>query len=115
VAVYPCTIGQHRYGGAQRSIYLTRLDGARPETRKFRLCSRHFAELQGAVARAMTLLEDDSQASPFCDRCGESRATVVFARNYSGGDEPDQYAVDVCRACEAAVLSECLWAQGAPL
>ena len=54
MATYPCSIDPHRYAGPQRSIYVSKLDGARPETRKFRLCGRHFGDQMTTIRASMT-------------------------------------------------------------
>jgi hypothetical protein len=100
MAVYPCSVGAHRYGGAQRSAYITDCSNSRPVTRKLRLCQRHFEEVAEQCSVNMELIEDDtdSQASMFClvSGCEEARTFILFAKLFPGGEDYSQWAADLC-------------------
>lgn len=98
MAVFPCDVGQHRYPGAQRSAYLSIVgEGGRPETRKLRLCAQHFGDMNVRSAERLTLVEEDSQMSLVCDECSDARSNTLFVRLYAeNGEEPTQYAGDLC-------------------
>lgn len=109
MAVYPCSEGQHRYGGAQRSVYITRLNGARPETRKRRLCGKHFDVLHGEIQRRFKVVQDDDVMAMVCENCDAPRATTLFIRVFEGGDEGLQYAADLCARCAIDLLALVDW------
>jgi hypothetical protein len=109
MAVYPCSIGQHRYGGAQRSVYLTRLNGVRPVTRKHRLCGKHFDAMKGNLQRTFQVVDDNGTMASECINCTNPRATTLFARTFEGGDEGMQYAADLCADCALGLLAELAW------
>jgi hypothetical protein len=115
MATYPCTIEPHRYGGPQRSIYLSRLNGARPETRKFRLCPRHFGDLMLEIRARMTDVEENGQMSMVCDQCDAPRETTISARCFEGGDDGEAYATDLCADHAAALADRLLWSSGMAL
>ena len=114
MAVYPCDVGMHRYPGAQRSAYLSIVgDGGRPETRKLRLCAKHFGDMRVRSAERLLLVEEDSQMSPVCDECGDARSNTLFVRLYAeDGEEPVQYAGDLCATHVDEIGKLLGWADG---
>lgn len=101
MAAYPCSIGLHRYSGAQRSAYITIVQGARPATLKWRLCSRHFAESEAACKTWLAELTEDGQMSLVCEyrNCQVERECTVFAKYFGEDSEgPREYASDLCAA-----------------
>lgn len=116
MAVYPCSVESHRYLQKQRAIYISDVGSARPETRKHRLCPRHFEDKLDYLSRTMTLLEDDSQMSMACEMCGKPRSSCIFVKVYAeDGLEPAQYAVDVCPACHQQCLEDLDWRNAIPV
>jgi hypothetical protein len=100
MAVYPCAIGAHRYGGAQRSAYITDCSNSRPVTWKLRLCQRHYDRIEEDCRLEMTEIKDDedSQASMFCqaEGCERARSLILFTKLYPGGEDYTQWAADLC-------------------
>lgn len=110
MAVYPCSVGLHRYASKQRTIYISDVGSARPETRKLRLCPRHFEDTVSYLGANFTLIEDDSQMSMDCELCHKPRESGIFVKVYAeDGREPAQYAVDVCPPHRQQVLEDLGW------
>lgn len=120
MAVYPCSIGTHRYGGPQRSVYLSDVSLSRPTTRKLRLCDRHYAEVGRVCAQTLEFIgeDSDSQMSMSCtyvndlstgEECAAPRSMVMFAKLYPGGEDCLQYAGDFCSVHGAKVLGLLGW------
>jgi len=45
MAMFPCSVGNHRYQGPQQSAYLGAINGGRSERVKKRLCPQHLEDL----------------------------------------------------------------------
>jgi hypothetical protein len=106
MAAYPCSIGNHRYAGPQRSAYITTLDGSKPITCKQRLCRAHLEDLEQTCMNLLNDVSDDGQMSMLCEfrDCGKARETTLFVKVYAeNGDEPTEYAADFCRQHATAV------------
>lgn len=119
MATYPCSIGMHRYGGAQRSAYISLIEGRDPETRKLRLCAKHFDLIREGCVDVLDFLDpedDGQQMSTICQACsGAPRQMTVSVKLYPGGDDAHQYAGDFCGACAPGVLDGLGWEQGAEM
>lgn len=111
MAAYPCQIGGHRYPGPQRSAYVTRLNGSRPESRKLRLCPRHFAEVLETSRVFMAPILEDSQMSMLCEvgDCQVERKTTLFLKTFDQNEDPKEFAVDVCARHEQALVESLHW------
>lgn len=111
MAAFPCCVGLHRYAGPQRSVYVTRLNGARPETGKLRLCPRHFEEERLLVQEHMSEISGDGQMSILCELgdCQVSRKTTIFVKIFDQGADPEEFAADVCEAHESWLLGQLCW------
>jgi hypothetical protein len=101
VAAYPCSFGNHRYAGAQRSAYLSSVSTSRPVTVKWRLCPRHFEEQEQLAAQILSKLDEDAQMSMECEaqNCFNARDLTLFFKVFGeDGQEPRQYVADFCLA-----------------
>lgn len=109
MAVFPCTLVDHRYPGPQRSAYITLNEGVSMQTRKHRLCKRHFDQFCEAVASRLAYVDGESQSSMVCEGCGSGRTTSCYVTLYDQGEEPAAWAGDFCAACASRVASELFW------
>jgi hypothetical protein len=92
MAMFPCDVGNHRYRGAQQTMYAAVVHGQSSARRKLRLCDRHFDGFadhlqQSASPATEDLLERDDQK---CGLCGTQVALadfMFFCTVYAQGQE----------------------------
>jgi|SoiMetStandDraft_5_1073268.scaffolds.fasta_scaffold190464_1 hypothetical protein len=106
MAMFPCSVGNHRYQGPQQSAYLGAVNGTRTERVKKRLCPQH---AQGLIAVADELLEEldvnappssnPDAASQRCFRCsGDAPDWALFVNIYPLKQEPRVWFGKSCAA-----------------
>lgn len=116
MAVYPCSFGAHRYPQRQRSMYISDVASARPETRKHRLCPAHFETIRSKIVSQFDEVTEDSQMSQLCELCSEPRAGGIFVKLFDeAGAEPVQFAIDLCAGCRGQVLTDLSWREALPV
>ena len=115
MAVYPCSIGEHRYAGQQQSVYLSVLEGRDVASVKFRLCPTHFHNMARQIQDTMDNVSDGGQMSMLCQKCGEPRLTTVFARIYAKGEEEALFSLDLCASCLEPWRDQLAFASGMAL
>jgi len=104
MAMFPCSVGNHRYQGPQQSAYLGAVNGTTSERVKKRLCPEHTASL---IDVADQLLEEmDVNAPPsgsglsptrFCFRCkAEGNSWALFINIYPLKQEPRVWFGSAC-------------------
>jgi hypothetical protein len=75
MAMFPCSVGDHRYPGAQQSIYLAALNGTFSARGKKRLCPQHFDDLENWIGTKLvhigTGTEVTEEYKALTDRCYE--------------------------------------------
>jgi hypothetical protein len=103
MAVYECDWGRHRYPQPQQSIYYTHVIGASADTYKMRMCPTHFRESLVIIGEEMAELDEHSQMSLICDKCGKDRCAVLYAKVFPAKDEAKYFVADFCAACISAV------------
>jgi hypothetical protein len=113
MALYPCSFGQHRYRGKQRSVYFSLLNGAASESRKLRVCEAHFFELKADVRRVLAEVDEDSQIGMLCADCGEPKIYTLFATMYGEDGAPDAFGADFCALHGAEALGSIGWDRAA--
>lgn len=108
MALYPCSIGQHRYAGRQQSIYVVDGVGRDATMYKLRLCGQHMQD----VLRGVTLTPEDdvspTQLSMFCEICGAPRTHLLFLSVFAGNEPRLVATLERCDSCARPwqVLSE---------
>lgn len=95
MAMFPCDVGRHMYGGSQHSVYVTPWDGVQTfERQKLRLCDPHFNEVsKHCFDRAVNPEGSaDEFVDPSCFCCGErlpnDKTLALFVDLYSRAAEP---------------------------
>lgn len=99
MAVYPCDWSNHRYPGAQQTIYFTSVVGAVMESRTMRLCPKHFRDSHSHIQQQMSLVDEVSAIAANCEHCNDKKAAVLFAKVFPAKEEERDYAIDLCAAC----------------
>lgn len=115
MAVFPCDRQPHRYLGPQRSAYITRFHGSVVMTRKLRLCQTHYEEIAAVAAGVLELVEEGSNISLLCSRCGDPFDEGLSVRLYDEHEPPAVYAGEFCAAHAEAVADTLGWGSGRPL
>lgn len=106
MAMFPCSVGNHRYQGPQQSAYLGASSGNRNERQKRRLCPAHVNSL---VDWADELFEEiDVNAPPqpgaddnrrACFRCSTGAADwMLYVNVYPTKAEPRVWFGNACAA-----------------
>lgn len=104
MALYPCSVGMHKYAGKQQSIYAALVNGNRSFRRKQRLCPAHFdaqVELLDNNYRVIDVSESMAEESPYTDRlcnvcAGDNAQWSFFATAYGKTGEPRAYWAPLC-------------------
>ena len=115
MAIYPCSRGQHRYSGPQRSAYVTSMHGALSTTHKLRFCESHFAEMHEYASDKFNEVTALSTASDRCERCGDQVDSILSVRLYDLNKAEEQFVLDLCGPCTAAFTNEMQISDGKPL
>lgn len=103
MAVYECDYGRHRYPQAQQSAYFTHVIGRVADTYKVRLCPAHFRTVAVGVEEQLADLDEESQSSTTCDKCGGERAGSLFVKLFPLKEEMRQFVGDFCAQCLSTV------------
>lgn len=112
MAVFPCDHTPHRYPGPQRSMYITRIAGQAIQTRKLRLCERHFEELAQFAARDLQFVMLDSTMSSLCLDCGQPYDESISVKMFAGDQDPAVWAGEFCAEHAEVVGNHLLWSKG---
>jgi len=115
MAVFPCGYLPHRYPGPQRSAYITRFAGSIVQTRKLRLCQRHFDEYAQVIAKYLEHVSENSSMSVDCHICHEPYDEGISIRLFDQGEEPGVWAAEFCAGHAEHVADHALWATAMPL
>jgi hypothetical protein len=115
MAVFPCDHTPHRYPGAQRSIYITRFAGSSVQTRKLRLCPRHFGDMADVVAARLKPVEENSNISMVCAVCDAPYDEGISVRLFDGVGEPGVWAAEFCAGHADITGQHLLWSTARPL
>lgn len=99
MAIYPCTVGSHRYPQAQQSIYFTTVLNDMLVTYLHRLCPTHFRDLAVKVQETMELVDETSVSGRDCEHCENPRVGAIFAKVFPAKQEMQQFAADLCAQC----------------
>jgi hypothetical protein len=99
MAMFPCAVGLHRYGGAQSSAYLGIVNGAQSARSKLRLCPTHykairdFCETNLELAAIGEINQIDDRANPkfCCSQYSVDQHHTLYANLYVRGDDPRSY------------------------
>jgi len=107
MAMFPCVVGNHRYSGPQRSVYLAMVNGVVAERAKLRLCMPHFGAVDEALASYGHAVGDEA----FDNDDGHGRALLclahgepapdwtMFAAAYPQNAEPINRWGPICEEC----------------
>jgi hypothetical protein len=104
MAVFPCAVGSHRYGGRQQSAYLSIVNGSVSTREKLRLCGNHFVNLfewlesntQLIAIGDVSRLDDKEPLTACCTDLIAREAFTAYAKIYPTGDEPREYVALLC-------------------
>jgi len=110
MAMFPCAVGLHRYGGAQSSAYLGIVNGATSARSKLRLCGTHFKAIREFVETNLELAAvgeinqiPEDAAPPFCcSKYSDRVHHTLYANLYVRGEEPRAYWGLACEDHAAA-------------
>lgn len=99
MAMFPCAVGLHRYGGAQSSAYLGIVNGAASARSKLRLCPLHYKTIREYVETNLELAaigevnQIDDQATPkfCCSNYERNQSHTLYANLYVRGEDPRSY------------------------
>lgn len=113
MAIFPCDMCHKRYAGKGNTIYIGWLGGSFTEREKLNLCPNHAEGVMQWIRGSFTLIErggvmqtDDAEIGRTCETCGlEPTAQTWFANTYLRSDDPEVYALGVCKKC-AGKLSQ---------
>lgn len=117
MATFPCSFGAHRYPGAQRSAYISLIASRDPQTRKHRLCKKHYEEVERICMQHLQDVTDEGQMSYICEweGCQQAREYTLSCRLYPGSESEIQYAGDFCAAHGKAAVGSLGWEYAIPL
>ena len=111
MALFPCSVGAHRYSGAQKTMYPAITTGGDSTRGRLRLCTGHFREymdrLEISALRAQ--LEFDTAQTARCYNCGDLAdrdSLSLFVTTYAGGEEREDFWAPVHRQCARTVAQE---------
>jgi len=106
MARFPCHLGDHRYPGPQRSLYVSSAPTITGLSGKARLCQPHFEEIRQHVSGIYPPNSDQSPLSKECDLCTGEKVCWLWLDFYDQGAEPEGFAAALCVECaeEAAGL-----------
>lgn len=96
MAIYPCCYGEHRYAGAQQSVYVTEVTGGEIRTYSMRLCPTHFDLVEALIVERMVRLDADAEAPRGCEVCGEGREVLLSAKIFASKSDVEEFVVDLC-------------------
>jgi hypothetical protein len=99
MAIYPCDWLPHRFPQPQQSVYVSSVRPDSYTTWKLRFCPKHFSAYLDLAQELTKLVEDDSQPSDECDRCGKEKSLAVYLKFFPSKAEPFYYASDLCGRC----------------
>jgi len=116
MALFPCSVGGHRYPGRAQHAYLNVVNGASTDRMHLRLCEGHFAEVVGSALAHLDVVTENTQFEQprmggLCVLRGEALVgrRMVFFTWYDGNTDGGTAAYgEVCVDCGAsakAVLS----------
>ena len=99
MAMFPCAVGLHRYGGAQSSAYLGIVNGVTSARSKLRLCPTHYktvldyveTNLQLAAIGEINQIEDDGHPPICCPKYNDQEHHTLYANMYTRGNDPYAY------------------------
>lgn len=113
MAMFPCTVGLHRYQGPQQSAYLGAVNGGRSERVKQRLCPEHLVELVNWADEHLD--EIDIMAPPSagdltrdrkCFDCADTTTSwALFCNIYALKQEPRVWYGSSCLNCVNGFLN----------
>lgn len=115
MAIYPCDWSQHRYPDGQQSMYLVWLAGNAIGGNCLRLCPKHFREAFTIAQLHMAIVDENSQPSTMCDKCGGERDGLLHVRFFPARQEEVQMAADLCVTCSETVGNHLRASNGRPL
>jgi hypothetical protein len=97
MALFPCSVDQQRYKGAQSTLYAALLTGSNAERSRLRLCGPHCQELLDYCRKYLNeVAENETQLHgmgiPLCSLCGADldQPHSVFITAYPQG-QPEVY------------------------
>ncbi len=111
MALFPCDLGNHRYRGAQQTIYPALVNGSEAYRRKMRLCPAHFEiRVDALSSRAAFAQIDFYEANEakclVCQETVSDSAWQFFATVYAARSERLDYWALVHDHCAPTVRAE---------
>jgi hypothetical protein len=106
MAVYPCSVGDHRYAGAARNFYATWLAGPDEDRRRLRLCESHWLAIEPYLMQYQIaddgITAGDALAPSRCGTCLEplfEGGVQIFVTCYPAKDERKDYWFQIHYKC----------------
>jgi hypothetical protein len=115
MAIFPCDWTGHRYGEAQRTIYVITAFGDDVNTTKLRLCPQHFRDGMALTRDYFSLVGEDSRISDHCELCEKDKIYACYVKCFDLKQEPEYWAVDLCASCWERVRGEMHVQHGHPM
>lgn len=104
MAMFPCSVGNHRYQGPQQSAYLGASSGSRNERLKRRLCPMHIEELVEWANDRFVEIDVNAPPQPgaddgqhVCFRCSAAVTDwMLYVNVYPNKSEPRVWFGNAC-------------------
>jgi len=111
MGMYPCDVKNHRYKGAQQTIYPAIVCGTEQSRRKLRLCPGHFEMLEDTLEERTNNAQvdfdsTDAVACLICRKAVADSEYQFFATVYAKGQERRDFWAVLHSECVGAAMED---------